>query len=327
MNPTLIASATTFLAVFLLVCLVGWKWYRSPGQVWSRFFKRWGMAPGSRKVIPQGLDLLVEERSFVPVFEAKTDLDRRQFKLQLARAGINHPLAVPTYLALRLALGGLGFLVAAGADLGLCGWSLHNVPLGLLGAIVGYHVPETVVRWLQRRRQQHLRKALPEALDLLSISIECGHGPDHAMREIVRELKQSSPTLAKELTWYFSQLDLGNNRKVALQDLALRGFHRIHGFHQHPHPIAPDGLRHRPIASGPVPSHARPAPSESRGTGEAGRRKADLSTRAIHLSRHLRGLGRPRGPHDFPRCAGAPLSCRVTEVPWCRCLVQMNWAG
>ena len=109
-------------------------------------------------------------------------------------------------------LGGvLPGLIGAGAVRGL-------ILAPVLG-VVGYYVPEWIVRSRSAARQHAIQRALPDALDLLSITVEAGLGFDAALERVAREM---GGPLGQELLRVVQEMRLGKARANALRDLADR---------------------------------------------------------------------------------------------------------
>ena len=92
----------------------------------------------------------------------------------------------------------------------------------VIAAVVGYMLPEV---WLLRRiraRQQRLRLAVPDGLDLLVICVEAGLGLDHALLRVADELRTAHPDLSDELQIVTAEMRLGKTRTDALRELARR---------------------------------------------------------------------------------------------------------
>jgi tight adherence protein C len=79
--------------------------------------------------------------------------------------------------------------------------------------------------WLDRRkkkRQTNLRRALPDALDLLVICIEGGLSLPAALRRVGVELKTAHPLLALELNITQREIQLGSSPGETLQKMGIR---------------------------------------------------------------------------------------------------------
>jgi tight adherence protein C len=92
--------------------------------------------------------------------------------------------------------------------------------LGLCG--VGYVLPGMVLGRLAKKRQHRIRLGLPDALDLLVVSVEAGLGLDQAIQRVGAELAFAHPDLCDELRQINFELRAGKARAEALQNLADR---------------------------------------------------------------------------------------------------------
>jgi tight adherence protein C len=140
-------------------------------------------------------------------------------KLQqrLAFAGFRAREAVVIFHGIRLGSALLMFALAAtpllmrpnlAFALGLCG--------------VGYVLPGMVLGRLATKRQHRIRLGLPDALDLLVVSVEAGLGLDQAIQRVGTELAFAHPDLCDELRQINFELRAGKARAEALQNLAER---------------------------------------------------------------------------------------------------------
>ncbi len=89
-------------------------------------------------------------------------------------------------------------------------------------AFAGTYLPLLAVRRLVKRRQQNIRKQLPDALDLLVICAEAGLSLDAALTRVAADLGHAAPELADELGLTAVELGFLPNRRQALQNLARR---------------------------------------------------------------------------------------------------------
>ena len=137
----------------------------------------------------------------------------------LQRAG-NPKLGVGEFAGLRALAGTLGFCVA----LPLC-VLLPFLSPGLrffvlaLGLTVGLTVPDTLLQQAVRRREALIRRALPEVIDLLVVSVEAGLSLDGAMAKVTE--KMTGP-LADEMARAREETLVGQTRAQALKDMAAR---------------------------------------------------------------------------------------------------------
>lgn len=112
-------------------------------------------------------------------------------------------------------VGGLLFFALASLIAGIAG----GLFFGLVGLAVGFIGPEF---WLGRRiraRGLAMTLQLPDALDLLTISVEAGLGFDAALAKVVE--KMDGP-LVVEFRQALAEVRMGRTRREALRDVATR---------------------------------------------------------------------------------------------------------
>jgi len=89
-------------------------------------------------------------------------------------------------------------------------------------AFAGTYLPVFVLRRIIKRRQYHIRRQLPDALDLLVICAEAGLSLDAALTRVAADLGHAAPHLADELGLTAVELGFLPNRRQALQNLQRR---------------------------------------------------------------------------------------------------------
>jgi len=150
-----------------------------------------------------------------------------QFKMDLAGRPAN--LSPEDFMAIRIGLAILLFIVGLGL-----GFFMHT-PLyeaigAAVGAALGYFGP---MLWLNQKvgdRRKQIQRALPDALDLLTISVEAGLAFDAA---VVRVVEKFHNALTDELNQVSIESKLGRPRLEALDAMGRRcGVPDLHNFVQ-----------------------------------------------------------------------------------------------
>ncbi len=147
-------------------------------------------------------------------------IEETELKIELAGNPIR--MAASTFLASRFviagALGGFLFVIFLFAPASSAEKVNPYVVIPIF-TIIGFFFPQL---WLQSkidRRQKEIKKAMPDALDLLTICVEAGLGFDAAMAKV-------SEKWDNELSLSFSraikEVQLGKLRRDALKDMADR---------------------------------------------------------------------------------------------------------
>lgn len=146
----------------------------------------------------------------------------QQTERRLALAGNPGELRVADWLGVKAvgALVGAGLFALLFVVLGVIGLpfpvNLVMIPVGLM---FGYTVPEFWLGGRVRRRQKEILLQIPDALDLLTISVRAGLGFDGALGKVVEKLKGP---LTEEFRRALAEIRVGKARRDALRDIVPR---------------------------------------------------------------------------------------------------------
>jgi len=97
-----------------------------------------------------------------------------------------------------------------------------RVVLIAFSGFMGFYLPGYMLDKRIAKRQTTIRLALPDALDMLVVSIEAGLGLDQAVQHVGRELQLSHKELSEELSLVNLEMRAGKRRSEALKNLAER---------------------------------------------------------------------------------------------------------
>ncbi len=97
---------------------------------------------------------------------------------------------------------------------------LGNAVSGLLMVICLYIYPGAWLKTIVKKRHLEIMKALPNVLDLLTLSVEAGKDFLTSLRDILGRRKTDA--LGEELGRTFKEIQLGKKRQHALRDLSFR---------------------------------------------------------------------------------------------------------
>jgi tight adherence protein C len=113
------------------------------------------------------------------------------------------------------ALGVMGFLFALSR-----GYPVNKTLLATVGfAVFGYVLPNLLLKNAGDKRELLMRNALPDAIDLLTISVEAGLGFDAA---VARVAKNTTGPLAQEFARLLQEMQLGMGRQEAMRAMGER---------------------------------------------------------------------------------------------------------
>lgn len=99
---------------------------------------------------------------------------------------------------------------------------MMQVAFALGGAYLGIKAPEIYLSNLTSKRQLSMRRAFPDALDLLLICVESGMSIELAFRKVATEIGGQSVPLAEELALCTAELSYLAERRQAYENLAMR---------------------------------------------------------------------------------------------------------
>ncbi len=169
--------------------------------------------PFSERVIVPLMEKVVE---FAQNMTPQSHLESARQKLELA--GVAHQIKPAQMVAARfglaIVLGALGIFLATSAS-STPVFQRILMPIG--GTVLGYFLPVLLLSSKISRRQEDVLKALPDALDLLTICVEAGLGFDAAMSKVA-EKWDNELSLAFQRT--VQEMQLGKLRREALRDMA-----------------------------------------------------------------------------------------------------------
>lgn len=221
--PSMIFVVGFFVVAGLGVIVFGFSQMRQPDVI-SKRMTEFVATPTS--LDEQELQIPFYQRVLIPLmgsllktlgkYGAKQSEERLRTNIQQAGnpGNISPTMFVGLRVFLAAALAAIIFLVVIQSMT----WQDGLLYIGL-GPVIGYMMP---VMWLGRKitaRKKNIVKALPDALDLLTISVEAGLAFDLALKRVTQKWDNE---LAREFKRVLSDIQLGRLRREALRDMSLR---------------------------------------------------------------------------------------------------------
>ncbi|MEO0326967.1 MAG: type II secretion system F family protein [Pseudomonadota bacterium] len=176
---------------------------------------------GSLRQADEGLAQKVVEK-----LNLKANLADDSTYSSLAMAGYRNKSHLNIFLALRLGMP-LAFAVLAAFYLFVLAPAderslFMNMAVILFSAAAGFYIPAILLKNKIKKRQLSIRRAWPDALDLLLICVESGMSLEPALKKVAIEIGLQSPPLAEELTLTNTELSYLQERRQAYENLANR---------------------------------------------------------------------------------------------------------
>ncbi len=171
-----------------------------------------------------GMTKLLERASpaFSKPLQPKSEEEVGKLRLKLGYAGFRGETSASIFLGLKFMLLVVGFLIGGGALLITRGWSMESGMYTVGVAGIAFYLPDAVLWFLKKNRQDNIFFGLPDALDLMVVCVEAGLGLDQAMRKVSEEMKKTYAVIADEFGLCNLQLQMGRSRNEVLHDLGAR---------------------------------------------------------------------------------------------------------
>jgi tight adherence protein C len=164
-------------------------------------------------------------RSIVDRFNLRKALADEKTVGRLRMAGFRGQAPLVVFLFARVTLPLLFFALAMFyifAIIQLEQPPLINVLIAIAVAYVGFYAPNLYVSNVASKRQKSIRRAWPDALDLLLICVESGMSAEAAFRKVSEEIGTQSVELAEELTLTTAEMSYLPERRQAFENLGKR---------------------------------------------------------------------------------------------------------
>ena len=215
--PVLILTVVVFVTVVLVVFAFGAA-VVTPSSVLGARLRALG---GQTVQTPEKPAAKVRERleqALDPISKAipLSPSDVSRTRAWLIQAGLREPRHVSYYFGARLLL---AFLGMAGVVL-FSGF--HSVALLVCIPAFGFFLPRFFLKRMIKSRQQRIRIALPDALDLTVICVEAGLALDQALMRVGKDLHHAHPDLSEEFHFVNLEMRAGKPRAEALRNLIDR---------------------------------------------------------------------------------------------------------
>jgi tight adherence protein C len=165
--------------------------------------------PAFKERLEQALDPLSKA---IPLSPSDVSRTRRW----LIQAGYREPRHLTIYVGSRLACAFIALV-------GVLASSGFNSPILLVSVTAfGFFLPRFGLKRKIQARQQRIKLALPDALDLTVICVEAGLALDQAMMRVGQDLHHAHPELSDEFHLVNLEMRAGKARAEALRNLVER---------------------------------------------------------------------------------------------------------
>jgi tight adherence protein C len=210
----LLAAATFFVAEFATSATRERTQSLQRAATYGRFRRTAAVArPHFReRVVAPAADSLA---GYVLKLNPKTSIEA--VRIKILAAGLSNRITATQFLAAKGALAITGFVF--GALLGFSSSARMGLVFTVCGLVGGFIVPDFLLSFRAKARREKIRVELPDALDLLAVSVEAGLGFDGAIAKLAEHMDGA---LTEEFNLALGEMRIGESRQEALKKMAQR---------------------------------------------------------------------------------------------------------
>jgi tight adherence protein C len=165
-------------------------------------------------------------QQLVHALNLKSKFDSEELRQNLKMAGLRGEKPLVTFMFFRIAMPPICFVLAL-LYLFVLAKNLDYPPMvKLLMAMgvgfLGFYLPNVFLSNLTSKRQQSMKDAFPDSLDMLLICVQSGMSIEAAFGKVAREVGVQSLELAEEFSLTTAELSYLSDRRQAYDNLAKR---------------------------------------------------------------------------------------------------------
>lgn len=220
----IVIAVVLFALLMGAITFYGYRRYARPGRVFERLGAPvleaevlGGAALNPTPEVGWIVRVIQQVGEKVPISPDDAGVTRRD----LIMAGYRSEAAIKVFNGIKITLC-IVFVIFAFSVRGAMPNPVLRVVLIAFSGFMGFYLPGYMLDKRIAKRQTTIRLALPDALDMLVVSIEAGLGLDQAVQHVGRELQLSHKELSEELSLVNLEMRAGKRRSEALKNLAER---------------------------------------------------------------------------------------------------------
>jgi tight adherence protein C len=164
-------------------------------------------------------------QEIVDRFDLRAQFDNEDVRNKLKTAGLRGQAPLVAYIFFRVAMPPIVFLIAL-FYLFVMTALAYPPPIKFLMAVcagvIGFYLPNVFIENLAQKRQQSIKQAFPDALDMLLICVQSGMSVEAAFGKVAKEITAQSLELGEELALTTAELSYLGERRLAFENLGKR---------------------------------------------------------------------------------------------------------
>ena len=164
-------------------------------------------------------------RQIVDKFDLRSQFDNEELRNRLKMAGLRGEAPLVAFMFFRVAAPPIVLVVALVYLFFIANIQASNgmkAFYAVLAGAAGYYLPNLFITNLTQKRQQAIKIAFPEALDMLLICVQSGMSVEASFGKVAKEVANQSVELAEEMSLTTAELSYLPDRRLAYENLANR---------------------------------------------------------------------------------------------------------
>ena len=164
-------------------------------------------------------------QEIVDRFDLREQFDNEELRNKLKTAGLRGQAPLIAYIFFRVAMPPIVFVAALFyifVVLQLDYPPMIKLTMAVGAGVAGFYLPNIFIENLAQKRQQSIRQAFPDALDMLLICVQSGMSVEAAFGKVAREVTSQSLELGEELALTTAELSFLSERRQAFENLGKR---------------------------------------------------------------------------------------------------------
>jgi tight adherence protein C len=164
-------------------------------------------------------------QEIVDRFDLREQFDNEELRNKLKTAGLRGQAPLIAYIFFRVAMPPIVFLAALFyifIVLQLDYPPMIKLTMAVGAGVLGFYLPNVFIENLAQKRQQSIRQAFPDALDMLLICVQSGMSVEAAFGKVAKEVTSQSLELGEELALTTAELSFLSERRQAFENLGKR---------------------------------------------------------------------------------------------------------
>ncbi len=180
--------------------------------------------PSDKKIYQRSEDQTFQSlRKIINKIQRMGTDEQESLKNLFIRAGLKSENAILVYGSAKIFMVILSALIATFIVFYFTKWGVLYKTLAIIASgLLGSYIVDVILKRLIINRQERIRKAFPEALDLMVICTEAGLSLTATIQRVARESSQLCPDLGYELALLSIELNMFADRNKALQNFSDR---------------------------------------------------------------------------------------------------------